>query len=305
MAQTQAPSKALTTIAERRDKIEAMLPSTMPGNKFMQAFSDAVRNEPKLKLCNPQSLYKAVSRAAADGLYINGIEAAIVPFGGDATYIPMVQGILKRMRNTGQIKSIKAGIVYAAEYMNGGFEYEEGTNGTLVHRPLLMGDRGSPVAAYSIAVLAGGVTDVCVMRADDILHIKKQARGAARSDSPWNTNEMEMWKKTVIRRHAKTLPLDSDQMRIFEHVDQLYDFGARRDLPAIKTSGAAAAILNAPKVDDQPEETGAVEAKATGKVQSGAKAKKPDPEPPQQDPEPEDADYHDVDDERDPLDYDD
>lgn len=280
MAKSQAVStevKKLTPaefVMSREDKIVSALPAHMDRTKFMRLFSQALAQNPKLQNCSKQSLYVSVCKAAADGLMLDGHEAALVPMGAHATYRPMTFGLLKLARNSGKLLSIRAGIVYEQEWTQGLFEYEEGTAGYLRHRPMLMGDRGDPIAAYSVATLVGDIEDVCVMRRDDILHVKKSAQGTGSADSPWNSHPMEMWKKTVLRRHIKTLPLDSDVARVFERVDELYDF-KRPALPAVKEAGGAAKLI--------------------AKAMTPAEVEKP--AQPQEEPkqEPEDAQFNEVD----------
>ena len=42
--------------------------------------------------------------AAKDGLYLDGREAAAVQYGQSVQYIPMVEGIIKVLHNSGLIK---------------------------------------------------------------------------------------------------------------------------------------------------------------------------------------------------------
>src|SRR5438309_2044791 len=77
------------------------LPGHITADKFVRTAQTAValtRNIDKVR--NPQSLLAACSKAAADGLILDGREAALViDYNGDVQYRPMMRGLLKLAYN--------------------------------------------------------------------------------------------------------------------------------------------------------------------------------------------------------------
>src|SRR5687768_9095425 len=91
-----------------RQQIKMALPSHISVEKFERVATTAVQTNPDL--LNPQkvdrrSLFGALVRAAQDGLLPDGREGAIIPFKGKAAWMPMVAGIMKKVRNSGEIAS--------------------------------------------------------------------------------------------------------------------------------------------------------------------------------------------------------
>ena len=146
--------------------------------------------------------------AAQDGLLADGREAALVIFrtkdGPKVQYMPMVGGILKKVRNSGELASISAQVAYDKDL----FEYELGDDERIVHKPFLGEDRGKQIAVYAIAKTKDGAIYREVMSVADV----EKVRAASKTGKfgPWVDWWDEMAKKTVIRRLAKRLPSSAD-----------------------------------------------------------------------------------------------
>lgn len=94
-------STALTTLIDKMEpEFSKTLPPDVPSKRFTRIARTAVNSNPDLANCDRTSLFSAITQAAQDGLVIDGKEAAIVIFKGKAQYMPMVQGLVKRMRPT-------------------------------------------------------------------------------------------------------------------------------------------------------------------------------------------------------------
>lgn len=242
----------LAVIAGALDKaapnFAGLLPATIPAERFVRVVKDAIRRNPDLAQCSPGSVVDACSKAAQDGLVLDGREAALVIFkrykknargqiekdgngrfiveGQDAQYIPMVAGLRRRVFNTGEVSALETGIVYAKEIEAGRFEWQTGTDAMLRHAPLLTDDLGPPVAAYSVVTMANGSKSVEVMRWTEIMAIaKRQSKNTDREGNLigiWKTDTNEMARKTVFRRHQKQLPVSADTARVFSRLDEMY-----------------------------------------------------------------------------------
>lgn len=207
-------STALTPVAAMRntlvkmtDDFKAALPPQIPVDKFIRTTITAIQMNPELLDADRRSLLGACMKAAQDGLMLDGREAAPVIFrtkeGPKVQYMPMVGGILKKMRNSGEMASISANVVYEKDQ----FTYELGDFEEIRHKPFL-GDRGKAIAVYAIARTKDGAVYREVMSVADVEKVRQASR--AKDSGPWTQWWDEMARKTVIRRIAKRLPSSAD-----------------------------------------------------------------------------------------------
>lgn len=205
------------------------LPAHIPVARFMRVVMTAVQNNPDLLRTDRRSLFNAAMRAAQDGLLPDGRDGAIVPYKGDAQWMPMIGGIRKKVRNSGEIVSWDVQAVYE----NDDFDFQLGDDPMIYHKPKL-GDRGKIIAVYSIATLKGGEKSRDVMGIDEVEKIRAISRS---KNGPWAnpTFYPEMAKKTVARRHSKVLPMSTDLDDLLRRDDHLYDLDGKdqgEDAPA-------------------------------------------------------------------------
>jgi len=211
---------------QRADEFRAALPAHMPAERFSRVIMTAVQQNPDLLRVERRSLWTSAMKCAQDGLLPDGREAALIVFkdrnrGMIAQYMPMVAGIRKKVRNSGEIATWDTAVVYEHD----DFEFELGDAPFIKHCPAL-GERGKPVAAYSVATLKSGEKSREVMSIGEINAIR--ARSRASSAGPWVTDFAEMARKTVARRHSKVLPMSTDLDDVLRRDDALYDMeGAR------------------------------------------------------------------------------
>lgn len=225
-------------INARRDEISKILPKGVTIDAFTRVLANAVLKDPNIEKLDPRVVFLEVSKAAQDGLVLDGREAALVTYGGRATYIPMALGIRKRALQSGQIKSLTSNVVYEKEIEQGRFKYLPASDEPIYHEPILIGELGPIAAVYSLAKLSDGTFSADVMRVAEVDGIRKRSR--SNGGGPWATDYAEMAKKTVFRRHSKSLPLGSEFRDVFERIDALYDFNApNNNVPEIKAISAA------------------------------------------------------------------
>lgn len=213
-------------------QLKMALPSHISVEKFQRVATTAVQTNPDLldgSKVNRNSLFGALVRAAQDGLLPDGREGAIIPFKGKAQWMPMVAGIMKKVRNSGEIASWDAFPVFEKDE----FERLLGDDQRIYHKPYEAGDPGQVIGAYSIVTFKDGT------KSKDYLprwRIEK-----AREQNPIGKNSL-MWTKfydegavkTVIRHHAKRLPMSTDIEAIFSRDDTMshVEEGATRLLAA-------------------------------------------------------------------------
>jgi recombination protein RecT len=223
-------------LEQRASELKMALPSHITPEKFQRTVITACQSDPELLKADRQSLVLACMKAAQDALLPDKREAAIVIFKENkktndgwqtkliATYMPMVYGLRKKILQSGEVVALEVGVVYRAEVEAGKFIYEVGLEPPLRHRPMLeltleQTSDDQIVAAYSIATMKDGTKSYEVMRRFEIDRVRetsktgatKDRQGKARQPSgPWLDWFPEMAKKTVMRRHAKTLPQSGD-----------------------------------------------------------------------------------------------
>lgn len=217
------------------------LPAHIPMERFRRVVMTAISSNPDLAKADRRSLFNSAVKAAQDGLLPDGREGALVIYNTKVKdngqehwikmvqWMPMIAGIRKKVRNSGEILTWDTHVVYA----NDKFDYQLGLDPNLYHKPLLQGDRGNAIAAYSVAKLKSGEQSFEVMTADEIMGVWSKASKNKTKDGqpsgPWKDWQSEMFRKTVARRHSKVLPMSTDLDDLIRRDDALYDFDGASD----------------------------------------------------------------------------
>lgn len=192
-------------LTNMKDGLKAALPSHISVEKFIRVAQTAILSNAKLLQANRTALFAACTQAAQDGLLPDGQEAALVPYGDDVQYQPMIKGICKKARNSGEIKVIDAVDVYSGD------DYDAWTDETGPHfkHKKNYGERGQYVLTYAYAVLKDGGIFFEEVHADDMAKIQKQSRG---KNTPWTGPfASEMRRKSALRRLLKyRVPTSTD-----------------------------------------------------------------------------------------------
>lgn len=265
--------EARLQLQQMNSQFQAALPAHIPAERFARVVMTALQNNPTLLKCERRSLWNAAMRAAQDGLLPDGREGAMAPYKDrdgnfQAQWMPMIFGIRKKARNSGEIGTWEAYCVYE----NDAFEFELGDEPFIRHKPAL-GDRGKIIAAYSIATLKDGSKSREVMSIKEVEEVRAKSKA---KNGPWDdaTFYPEMVRKTVARRHSKVLPMSSDLDDLIRRDDDLYDVaGAREEaqaarggkpqslagaldnlakLPAPKADAPASAVVDAKPIGNEP-----------------------------------------------------
>lgn len=256
---------ALKPIDEFRDNINRMgdqflaaLPKHVDVEKFKRTIVTAVSLTPALLEADRRSLLASAMKAASDGLLPDGREAALVPFKGQVQYLPMVGGLLKRMRQSGDVRSITCEVIYE----NDRFERWIDEHGEHIrHEPNYRdADRGPMMAAYACVYTNDGGVYVEVMSKAEIEKARAVSKTKDREDGPWRNWEAAMWRKTVLRKVAKTAPVATDVLELIARDDaENNDLGqAQATVTTIKPSRprtlqAIAGDAPAPEAPAEPE----------------------------------------------------
>jgi recombination protein RecT len=205
-----SPMQELRTNITKMDKeFACALPPQIPVQKFIRTTITALQMNPDIVDCDRRTVFAACMKAAQDGLLLDGREAALVKYGTSAQYMPMIGGLLKKLRNSGLLASISAHVAHEHDQ----FVYELGDEERIVHKPA-MGDRGKPIAAYAIAKMKDGAIYRDVMSVDEVEKVRSVSK--AKNSGPWTQWWGEMARKTVLRRLLKRMPSSADIDAVIE-----------------------------------------------------------------------------------------
>lgn len=214
-------------LSKQEKMLTDILPQHLPLEKFKRAALIAVNNSPSLLDADPQSLFTSLQRSAVDGLVPDNKEAALVEFNSKVNgqwvkkiqYMPMVDGVLKRARQSGEIATITARAVYSQDT----FDYWVDEHGEhLNHRPNFMGERGDMTLVYAMAKLKSGEVIVEPMSMDDINKVRAASKTGDKG--PWKDWFERMALKSALHRLARRLPNSSEIMEMLDQGNFLYDF---------------------------------------------------------------------------------
>lgn len=232
-----------------RPQFQVALPKQIPVERFERVVMTAVNMNPTLAAADRRTLFNSCMKCATDGLLPDGREAALVVFGRDVVYMPMVFGIIKKLRQSGEIAAISARIVYEKEAEAGRFQFiiSDGEE-RLTHEPILIGERGKPVAVYATARFKDGTVQNEPLSYADVEKVRSASR--SKNSGPWVGWWEEMARKTAIRRLSKYLPLSAEDRRMLDRDEEPTEFDAMKDAAiehaAPQSLALAAAQMGAP-----------------------------------------------------------
>jgi recombination protein RecT len=231
-------------------EIAQNLPSTVSPDRFRNVVVTAANMSPDLLEADRRSLLGACVKCAADGLVPDGREAALVIFnqkskdGGwekRVQYMPMLAGILKRARNSGEIAGISVQVVYERdEFTFSPDDFDRPIRHTL---PALTEERGKPVGAYALVKLKDGTVMAEAMGKAEIDRVRGVSK--AKDAGPWVQWWDQMARKTVLRRLSKYLPMDAAPLEaVLRRDDELGAPQGDADAGPPVLDGEAAALLH-------------------------------------------------------------
>lgn len=219
-----APATKGTTLNDlfndMKPAIAQAIPKHMTPERLLRIATTSIRQNPKLKVCTPQSLLGAVMQCAQLGLEPSILgHAYLVPYRNkkkdgervwhedECQFQIGYKGLIELARRTGQISSIMAHGVHEKDE----FEYEYGINDKLRHVPA-DGDRGAILKYYAVAKFKDGGYAFIVMSKRDI-EIHRDKFSKTSKYGPWVDHFDEMAKKTVLKALMKYMPISVEFQR--------------------------------------------------------------------------------------------
>lgn len=222
-------------LKKEENNIQRLLPNAgITADRMIAVVYNCMLKTPKLAECDILSLTGAILASAQYGL-LPGVECHILPFdkrkdnkviATNATFIMDYKGVCTLLGRNENVVDINAEVVYENEE----FDYQKGSNPSITHKPCIKGDRGELIGAYCVINQINGGKTILFMRKDEIEEIramssawnyavyldKKNNTDYNRNNTIWHKHQVDMWKKTVIKKASKTLNLTGTSKMLFQ-----------------------------------------------------------------------------------------
>lgn len=254
-------------LVKRKDNFKEQLPPDISPDRFISAAMSAVQHNPELLSADLGSLFNALNSSCRDGLLPDNREGALVihntkvktpgqpdQWVAKVAWMPMVKGVLKKIRQSGEVRTITMGVVYQGEE----FDYwidDEGEH--LTHRPSYEVERSDANIrlAYAMVRLTDGDLQVEIIPKLELEKIRAASKTGAKGWGPWKDWYAQMAKKSALHRLAPKLPIRSELIEMIERDNELYDHDQRqeRDITPAKPQKGRSSRLASLVQDDEQE----------------------------------------------------
>lgn len=213
--------------------LRRLAPKHLNAERLARMVLTAASRNPTLLQCTQASMLKSVIEASTLGLDCSGLlgRGYLVPYKNgslsraaghdvyEAQFMPGYLGLCDLARRSNEIARVEGHAVFDGDV----FEYEEGLNQKLVHKPSLDANQerevrvvvtdykqglsrveGSLKFVYAIAVYKDGGKQFVVMSVAEVERHRQRSR--AKNSGPWVTDYVAMAIKTAIRQLCKWIP---------------------------------------------------------------------------------------------------
>lgn len=191
-----------------KQQIARALPTHMTPDRFLRVATTALLKNPKLAGCTQESFVKSMLDCSSVGLEPDGRLAHLIPYGSECQLIIDYKGLIQLSKRSGEVATWSPHVIYE----NDSYSFEDFV---FRHKADPFSDRGEPVGAVSAVKTRNGDLDFEIMSKAQILAVRDSSQGYQYAvkkgyDNPWISSELEMWRKTVMRRHSKRLTLSPE-----------------------------------------------------------------------------------------------
>lgn len=258
-------------------------------DRLLRLCINAVKKNPLLLKCDPQTVLGGMMTTAALGLEPNTIQqlAFLIPYGNnrkvgnewkkvyECQFQVGARGFVTLAYRSPRVKSIQAEAIHENDL----FEHMVGTESFLKYQKTLK-DRGPLIGAFSYVRLADDFETACVLPLEELHKIRSKSetwrtltrnleqaeseKDSAKAlqklqETPWFMWEDDMGAKSAIKKHAKQLPIaSSDLLVAASEMDNQGEAG-RLDLKTLADPDAVRAVIagdmDPPALENTPSET--------------------------------------------------
>jgi recombination protein RecT len=293
--QERRPLEAYLASPKVLEGIRTVAGRFLNADRMLRILTFAVRKNPKLAACDPQSFLGAVMTSAALGLEPNTPQghAYLIPYdkrgplndgsgrwgvvSTECQFIVGYRGFIELAYRNPNIVNFTCNAVHKNDY----FDHMQGSESFLKFRPALE-NRGPLIGAYAYCkyrTLHGAEAEMSVVLPLDEIHkarsksetfnfltssveraqsAKEREKAEKKlAETPWVMWEDDMAAKTALRKLAKFVPL-GDAFAAAAAMDERAD-GGTMDLTAMADPTVAKGVVDGeydpPTIEHQPEET--------------------------------------------------
>lgn len=228
---TQKRQSITSIVNEKKAEINKVIPAHLKGQGLLETAMFSIRDTPALLECTVPSLVGALHRCMQFGLSPNTAlgHVYLIPFWNNKKECKEVQvilgyrGLITLAENNSNIT-----LWHPHEIkQNDQYEIEYGTQQRLRHTPNLTGDRGPTIAYYSVCERSNGARDFRLMTVEEVERVRSFSK--QRDSVPWTQHFDAMGMKTVMRQHAKYLPLTTQAQEFISVDDAGYQGAEQRN----------------------------------------------------------------------------
>jgi recombination protein RecT len=200
-------------------------------SKEVNFVAQAMMGNPYLITCaknDPNALIDSIKNVALTGLTLNPVLKLgyLVPFKGKITFMASYMGLIDILVNNGIAKKAEAHAVFRGD----DFDIVHGTNGYIKHHPDPWGNRTVDTfcGCYYYILLADGTELFDTLNKEEIELVKKRSASVSSSKtSPWDSDYLEMAKKTALRRGFKLCPKSNISESKLKSIEAMLDYDSK------------------------------------------------------------------------------
>lgn len=204
-------------ISQKTEALRSVIPSHINPDPLIARAKVAMQENEDLMECEPATVLGALHKCMQLGLAPNTSlgHCYLIPYKKKVSLVMGYKGLIQLAHNAKAIASWQPYTRYEREPFN----VELGTVQKLTHTPILdNSDKGKPMHYYSVCQYANGARDFRFM---DISDIESHRAFAGQPNSvPWTKHYDAMAMKTVMRMHAKYLPLSVEAQMLMAEDDK-------------------------------------------------------------------------------------
>lgn len=251
-----------------KGQIAQALPKILTPDRMIRTALTAMMRNPDLFECTGHSLISCILTSAQLGLLPDNVlgECYLIPFNNnkknvkECTFIIGYKGLLTLALRSGQVQSISAQAVFAANEPGGDvFDYDLGLEEKLVHKPSGLSDPAKITHFYAIVRMKGGGHVFDVMTRAQVEAVRNESKNykfaQKKETTVWGLYFTEMGKKTLLRRLMKYVPLSPEVANVIA-LDESADAGKQnislnfeQDLPEL-TEDITAEVVEETQYND-------------------------------------------------------
>jgi recombination protein RecT len=223
----RSPEALREAVRKMEQQFQLAMPKGMEAKQLVRDFMTVLRATPKLGECDPTSVLGALMTCSQLGLRPGVLgQAWVLPFAGKGQLIIGYKGYAALAQRTSAISDITARIIRE----NDEYDYEFGLDERLIHRPLMTGSRGAPIAYYSVVRTHNGgkywdlMNKAEVEEHRDLFAMGRKYGTIGKSGphlkgvvvGPWVDNFDAMAKKTVVLKALTLAPASTELQKAFD-----------------------------------------------------------------------------------------